>query len=104
LWQQKDPQALGYAEKANALVPGNPAISDTLGWMLVEQGQTKRGLELLEKASAAAPAQRDIAMHLAKAQIKDGRKDAARATLQSIVKAAPDSVEGQESKSLMATL
>ena len=104
LWQQKDPQALGYAEKANAMVPGNPAISDTLGWMLVEQGQTKRGLELLEKASAAAPAQRDIAMHLAKAQIKDGRKDAARATLQSLVKTAPDSAEGKESKELLTTL
>lgn len=104
LWQQKDPQALSYAEKANALAPGIPAVSDTLGWMLVEQGDTKRGLDLLEKASAAAPAQHDIALHLAKAQIKDGRKDAARATLQQLVKAAPDSVEGKESKALLATL
>ncbi len=104
LWQQKDPQALSYAEKANSIVPGNPAVSDTLGWMLVEQGQTKRGIELLEKASATAPAQRDIALHLAKAQIKDGRKDAARTTLESLVKTAPTSAEGKESKDLLATL
>ncbi len=104
LWQQKDPQALSIAEKANTIAPGNPAVSDTLGWMLVEQGQTKRGLDLLEKASAAAPAQRDIALHLAKAQIKEGRKDAARTTLQSLVKTAPDSAEGKESKQLLATL
>ncbi len=104
LWQQKDPQAVTYAQKANALAPDSPAVGDTLGWMLVEQGQTKRGLELLEKASAAAPLQRDITLHLAKAQLKEGRKDAARTTLQSLVTTAPDSAEGQESKSLMATL
>ena len=104
LWQQKDPQAVAIAQKANTLAPANPAIADTLGWMLVEQGDTKKGLELLEKASAAAPQQRDIALHLAKAQIKDGRKDAARATLQSLMKNAPESVEGKESKDLIATL
>ena len=104
LWQQKDPQALSYAQKANEMAPDNPSIADTFGWMLVEQGQTKRGLEYLEKASARAPAQRDIALHLAKAQIKDGRKDAARTTLQSVVNAAPDSPEAQESERLMSAL
>ncbi len=104
LWQQRDPQALSYAQKASAIAPNSPQVGDTLGWMLVEQGQTKRGLEFLEKASAAAPTQHDIALHLAKAQIKDGRKDDARSTLQALVKAAPDSAEGKESKDLMATL
>ena len=104
LWQQKDPQAISFAQKASALAPTNAAITDTLGWMLVEQGETKKGLELLEKASAAAPQQRDIALHLAKAQIKDGRKDAARATLQTLMKSAPESAEGKESKDLIATL
>jgi putative PEP-CTERM system TPR-repeat lipoprotein len=104
LWQQKDPQALSYAERANDIAPNLPTVSDTLGWMLVEQGETKRGLQLLERAAAAAPAQRTIALHLAKAQIKDGRKDAARSTLQALVKAAPASPEGKESKDLMATL
>jgi len=104
MWQQKDPQAVTYAQKASSLAPANPAITDTLGWMLVEQGETKKGLELLEKAAAAAPQQRDITLHLAKAQIKDGRKDAARATLQALLKAAPESPEGKESKDLIATL
>ena len=104
LWQQKDPQALSFAQRASSAAPNNPAIADTLGWMLVEQGETKKGLELLEKASAAAPLQRDIALHLAKAQLKDGRKDAARSTLQALVQAAPESVEGKESKQLISTL
>ncbi len=105
LWEQKDAQALGYAEKAAQLAPNSPAVGDTLGWMLVEQGQVKRGLELLEKASAMVPKQSEIALHLAKAQIKDGKKDAARTTLQNVMKNAPaDSAEAKESKALLASL
>jgi len=104
LWQQKDPQALTYAQKANAIAPNSPNIADTFGWMLVEQGQTKRGLALLEQASAAAPDHQDISLHLAKAQIKDGHKDAARTILQALVDNAPDSAEGKESQALLTSL
>ena len=104
LWQQKDPTAIGYAEKARDLAPGLPSVNDTLGWMLVEQGKTKEGIALLEKASAEAPSQPAISLHLAKAQIKDGRKDAARSTLQALLKTSPGTPEGKESKDLMATL
>ena len=36
------------------LAPNNPAVMDTLGYILVERGDTKRGLPYLEKAAAAA--------------------------------------------------
>ncbi len=104
LWQQKDPQALGIAEKASDLAPDRPEVTDTFGWMLVEDGQVRKGIELLQKAAAAAPKRGDIALHLAKAQIKDGRKDAARSTLQALLRLAPGSAEAKESKDLMATL
>ena len=104
LSQDKDPSALALAEKASSLAPENPSISDTYGWMLVEQGQVKRGLELLKQANAKAPQQRDIALHLAKAEMKNGTKDAAKVVLESLVKNAPDSPEGKESKELLATL
>lgn len=105
LSQEKDPQALSYAEKAKSLAPENPAINDTLGWMLVEQGQVARGVELLQKANANAPEQRDIALHLAKAQMKNGKKDAAKTVLEKLVKSAPpESAEAKESKELLAQL
>jgi putative PEP-CTERM system TPR-repeat lipoprotein len=104
LLQLKDEHALTYAQKASTLAPNNPTVSDTLGWILVEQGQIRQGLEVLEKASAGAPGQLDIALHLAKAQIKDGRRDQAKNTLQALIRARPDSAEGKESKALMATL
>jgi putative PEP-CTERM system TPR-repeat lipoprotein len=48
--QKKDPLALEYAEKAYQQAPDSPAILDTLGWILVEQGDTARALPTLTKS------------------------------------------------------
>jgi putative PEP-CTERM system TPR-repeat lipoprotein len=82
----KQPNALEYAEQAQELAPENPAIMDTLGWILVESGQSDRGLELLGRASELAPNAYGIRLHLAKALIKAGRKDAARKELEVLAK------------------
>jgi predicted Zn-dependent protease len=103
LAQVKDPQAMAVAAKANTLAPEDPSTGDTLGWMLVESGDVGRGLPLIEKASAAAPNELDIRLHLAKAQLKDGRKDAARTTLNALIAKAPTSEQGKASKVLLAT-
>jgi putative PEP-CTERM system TPR-repeat lipoprotein len=102
--RNNDPQALVYAEKAHTLAPDDANLSDTLGWMLVRQGNVKRGVDLLERASAGAPQQPDIKLHLAKAQIKDGRNKDAKNTLQTLQTVAPDSDEAKESKALLSTL
>ena len=104
LAQLGDPQAVAVAEKANAFAPDNAAIGDTLGWMLVEKGDARRGLALIEKASLAAPTELVIRLHLAKAQLKQGQTAAARTTLQRLVAAAPDSEQGKASRTLLATL
>ncbi|OIP09118.1 MAG: hypothetical protein AUK49_08660 [Betaproteobacteria bacterium CG2_30_68_42] len=80
-YEAKDAKALGYAEQANKLAPGNPAVMDTLGWILVEKGDPKRGIELLQQAVAKAPKAAELRLHLAKAMIRDGRKDEARKEL-----------------------
>ena len=41
-----------YAEQAYALDDTNPVILSTLGWVLTQQGQPARGLDLLRKAIA----------------------------------------------------
>ncbi len=56
--QEKDPRAMEYAEKAYQLAGENPAILDTFGWLLVEQGNTTRALPILQKAATLAPAAR----------------------------------------------
>jgi putative PEP-CTERM system TPR-repeat lipoprotein len=82
----KDPKAIAYAEHANKLAPEQPVIMDTLGTLLVEQGDTERGLELLRKASALAPQAADIRLNLAKGQLKAGQKDAAKKELDELSK------------------
>ena len=83
--QVKDPRALQTAEHAYKLKPDNAAIADTLGWMLVEQGNTKRGIEVLQKAVDAAPNAFDIRYHLAQALAKSGDKTKARNELERLL-------------------
>lgn len=84
--QLKDPKAIEYAEKANKLAPNQPAIMDTLGMLLVEKGETERGLTLLQDAVKLAPSTPELRLDLAKALIKADRKDAARKELEALAK------------------
>jgi predicted Zn-dependent protease len=63
--QQKNPRALSTAERAQKLAPESASVTDTLGWILVEQGETKRGLELLQQALAKDSKIPEIRYHLA---------------------------------------
>ncbi|MEO7031726.1 MAG: tetratricopeptide repeat protein, partial [Herbaspirillum sp.] len=71
---QNDPRATEFAERAYAVAPNNGAILDTLGWLLVERGDAKRGLTLLEKATQLMPDQAEVRFHYAKALLKAGDK------------------------------
>jgi putative PEP-CTERM system TPR-repeat lipoprotein len=80
----KDPKALEYAEKADKLAPNNPAILDTMGMLLVDGGDVKRGTQTLQRAVTLAPNAPAIRLNLARALIKDGQKDAAKRELQTL--------------------
>lgn len=82
---EKDPRALEYAEKAYALAPDHPGVLDTLGWILVEQGNTARGLPLLEKAASLDPRAADIQYHLVLGLLKSGDKAKARKELEQLL-------------------
>lgn len=86
LAQMKDPQALTLAERANSLAPNQPAIMDTLGMLLVERGEYKRGLELLANALELQPQATPIRLNYAKALLKSGDKTAARQQLEELAK------------------
>ncbi len=75
---QGDERALKYAKRAHALAPENPAIADTLGWVLVNRGETERALPLLETARRALPEQPEVRFHYAVALVKAGRRAEAR--------------------------
>jgi predicted Zn-dependent protease len=100
----KDPAALGYAEKAYALAPGNAAVADTYGWLLVGKGDTKRALEILGKAAAAAPNSGEIRLHYAQALIKSGDKAAAKKELDAAVRLGDKTPVKAEAEQLLKSL
>jgi Flp pilus assembly protein TadD len=75
---QNDKAATGFAERAYALRPNDPAVIDTLGWLLFRQGQADRGLALLRDARLRDSADPEIRYHLAAALAKTGRTAEAR--------------------------
>jgi len=78
LLKLKDPAAQAQAEKALKQAPSNPAYADTLGWILVQQGQYEAGLRYLREARLRNPENGEIRYHLAYALSKTGRKAEAK--------------------------
>lgn len=100
--QTGDSRAMAAAEQAYKLAPQHPVVIDTLGWVLVEQGQAARGLTLLQKASAAAPDARDIRFHLAQALAKTGDKAAARKELETVLSGSVPFAQAEQARALLA--
>ncbi len=67
LLELRDPGALTHAEQARALAPNVPQVNDTLGWVLVTQGQREKGLRYLREAALRAPDDPVIKQHLEQA-------------------------------------
>lgn len=86
LLARKDPKALEYAERAHALAPNDAAVQDTLGWVLVEQGQVDRGIRHLRDARLRDPQNPEIRYHLAAALARAGRHQDARRELEPVMK------------------
>ena len=102
--QLKRPDAIEYAERANDLAPGNPAIMDTLGSILADGSERERGLQLLGEAVERAPQAYNIRLNFAKALVKAGRKDAARKELEPLVKLDSKLPVQREAAALLAGL
>ena len=81
-----DPRAESTARQASELAPGNGAITDTLGWILVEKNDLDEGIELLRRAAEQAPTVPDIRYHLAAALARAGETAEARRGLEDLLK------------------
>lgn len=79
--QLHKPGAVGYAERANALAPNQPALMDTLAMLLSEDNQTAKALALQKKAVSLAPNLPSLRLNLAKLLMKSGDKAQAKTEL-----------------------
>ena len=79
--QLGDPKALSYAERALKRAPDSPLVLDTMGVLLVANGDAAKGTEYLARAVQLAPDRHDIRLNYAKALIKAGKGEQARKEL-----------------------
>jgi tetratricopeptide (TPR) repeat protein len=61
-----------YLRRARKLSPGDPAVLDSLGWLLTQEGDAKAGAQLLAHAARFAPLEPEILVHLA---VASGRRE-----------------------------
>ena len=76
----------------------------TLGWLLVEQGNTGRGLPLLQKASSLAPNSSEVRYHLAVGLSKTGDKAGARKELDKLLADDKSFAQADEARALLKAL
>ncbi|HEX4419837.1 MAG TPA: tetratricopeptide repeat protein [Kofleriaceae bacterium] len=86
-------QRLGDAERylrhARELSPGDPAILDSWGWLLLRRGDARGAVRALDRASRFAPLEPELLVHLAAAWAADGAPRTAEATLDRAASLAP---------------
>ncbi|MCU0842051.1 MAG: PEP-CTERM system TPR-repeat protein PrsT [Thiobacillaceae bacterium] len=90
LFTQDTANALAMAEKAYALDKNSIAVQDTLGWILLQRGETQRALELIGGALAKAPKSPGIRYHHAVALAKSGDRARARKEIEKLLGENPD--------------
>lgn len=96
--------ALELAEKANRLVPKQPAYMDTLAMLLADKQEFARAIDLQTQALALLPQNAALRLNLAKIYIKSGDKARAKAELESLT-ALGDKFSAQaEVNALLGTL
>jgi len=95
-------EALRFAERAKEIAPDNPAISDTLGWLLYQKGRHQLAVQYLEQAVGreATPRRK---FHLGMAYCKAGDLQRGRETLQAALKMDPKLPEAKTAEEFLRT-
>ncbi|HEU6449244.1 MAG TPA: tetratricopeptide repeat protein [Verrucomicrobiae bacterium] len=75
-------KALDLAQRARQLLPFNPSVADTLGWVLCKKGNYSGAVSLLQEAATKAPGNPEFQYHLGKAFYLMGKEAPARAALE----------------------
>lgn len=106
-WQLRDAdrqRAQQLALQANAIAPDNPAVADTLGAILIANGEVESAVKLLAGMAKARPGDRTIKARYAQALAASGRRDEARVALQDALAGNADFPGRAEARRLMEEL
>ncbi|MGB1110225.1 MAG: tetratricopeptide repeat protein, partial [Gammaproteobacteria bacterium] len=102
--KQGDSRALGTAREAYDRAPGQLAIADTYGWMLVQEGDPAAAVPVLEKALLIDENQAVVRYHLAVALAESGDRTRARRELEKLLVRGGDFAEKDDARALLSQL
>jgi tetratricopeptide (TPR) repeat protein len=97
-------KAYELAQRARELLPYNPNVGDTLGWILFKKGDFFRALTVLQDSAEKSPGDAEIQFHLGMAHYMLDEEDAARVALQRAVASQQDYPNKDEARSRLAVL
>lgn len=83
--ERSDRRALDTARAAYEAAPGQPAIADTYGWLLLKAGRSAEALPLLREAATRSPESAEIRYHYAAALAAAGETELARIELRDLL-------------------
>ncbi len=103
-WVENDSRALDVARQANEADPGRAEIIDTLGWIMLHEGDRKEALDNIQQAASKAPTNPEIRYHLAVALDKNNQKEAAKKELTRLLRDYGDFPQAADARELLQRL
>jgi cellulose synthase operon protein C len=104
LGKLNDDRALDVGRRALEKAPRNAAVLDTVGMLYAQKGDPQKGLEYLQQAVKFGGRSHGLRLNLARVLAQVGKKDEARAQLDSALKEARTPLQKQEITDLRGTL
>jgi tetratricopeptide (TPR) repeat protein len=96
--------ALGYASTAREVMPNDPSIADTLGWIYYQKAIYLKALPLLQEAAEKMPDNPVVLYHYGMAQYKTDNKTGAQKTLTQSLHLSPTHQKAEDAKATLAAL
>jgi uncharacterized protein (TIGR03790 family) len=97
-------EAIGYAERAMKLAPGNATIADTLGWIQHLLGRDTEAAQVLAGAVKGLPGNAEVRLHAATVYEAVGMHELAMKELQEALRLDPSLANSEDVRALRAKI
>jgi Flp pilus assembly protein TadD len=97
-------RAYELADRARQLMPTDPVLGDTLGWILYRKGEFNRAFGLIQESANLLPGDSEIQFHLGMTQYMLGHEEPARAALEKSLQSTKDFPGQEEGRRRLAFL
>jgi tetratricopeptide (TPR) repeat protein len=97
-------RALAYAETARQVLPRDPHIADTLGWIYYHKQMYGKSVSLLKEALQQLPEQPALLYHYGMAQYGNSNKEEAKYSLVRFLALSPGDPHAATAKQILAEL